>query len=106
MAVEVPSGERLWETIGAGEREDAASTAARRLSCGTAIATGCSTTAATWSSPSSRQEGYEELDRVKIIEPTNNAFGRDVVWCMPAFANKKLFVRNDAECICVDLAAK
>lgn len=49
-------------------------------------------------------KGFEEIDRKKIIEPTNLAFGRDVVWCMPAFANKKLYVRNDKECICVDLA--
>jgi hypothetical protein len=27
-----------------------------------------------------------------------------VVWCMPAFANKRMYVRNDAECICVELA--
>jgi hypothetical protein len=39
-----------------------------------------------------------------VIEPTGTAFGRKVVWCMPAFADKKLFVRNDKELICVDLA--
>ena len=49
-------------------------------------------------------EGYQELDRTKLIEPTNNAFGRDVVWCMPAFANRRMYVRNDQQCICVDLA--
>jgi outer membrane protein assembly factor BamB len=49
-------------------------------------------------------EGYKEIDRAHVIEPTADAFGRSVVWCMPAFANKKMFVRNDAECICVDLA--
>ncbi len=50
-------------------------------------------------------EGYSELDRVKVIEPTNVAFGRKVVWSAPAWANKKVFLRNDNECICVDLAA-
>ena len=49
-------------------------------------------------------KGYEEIDRAHLIEPTNTAFGRDVVWCMPAFANKRMYVRNDSECICVDLA--
>lgn len=48
--------------------------------------------------------GYEEIDRAHLIEPTNFAFGRDVVWCMPAFANQRMYVRNDKECICVDLA--
>jgi outer membrane protein assembly factor BamB len=52
------------------------------------------------------REGYEEVDRAKVIEPTNNAFGRDVVWSMPAFANRHAYIRNDEECICVDLEAK
>lgn len=50
--------------------------------------------------------GFEEFDRAKVIEPTNTAFGRDVVWSMPAFANRRAYIRNDAECICVDLEAK
>jgi outer membrane protein assembly factor BamB len=50
-------------------------------------------------------EGYNEIDRAKVIEPTNVANGRDIVWTMPAFANRKAFIRNDRECICVDLAA-
>ncbi len=49
-------------------------------------------------------EGYTEIDRAHVIKPTNYAFGRDVVWCQPAFANRKLYVRNDEECICVSLA--
>lgn len=49
-------------------------------------------------------KGYEEISRAKVIEQTNNAFGRKVVWCMPAFAQKKAFIRNDKELICVDLA--
>lgn len=51
-------------------------------------------------------KGYEEIDRAKVIEPTNTAFGRDVVWCPPAWANRRLYVRNDKECLCIDLAAK
>lgn len=51
-------------------------------------------------------DGYEEVDRAKVIEPTNVAFGRDVVWCMPAFANKHMYVRNDEQVICVDLQAQ
>ena len=48
--------------------------------------------------------GYEEIDRAKVIEPTGTAFGRKVVWSMPAFADKKAFIRNDKEIIAVDLA--
>ena len=48
--------------------------------------------------------GYGEIDRAKVIEPSNLAFGRDVVWSMPAFANKHAYIRNDNEIICVNLA--
>jgi hypothetical protein len=47
----------------------------------------------------------EILDRAKVLEPTNNAFGRQVVWCAPAFANRKMYVRNDQQLICLDLSA-
>ena len=49
-------------------------------------------------------KGYEEISRAKVIEPTGKGMGRAVVWCAPAFAGKKMFVRNDKELICVDLA--
>ncbi len=50
--------------------------------------------------------GHEELARTPLLEPTNTAFGREVVWSAPAFANKHIYVRNDEECSCVDLAKK
>lgn len=49
-------------------------------------------------------KGYEEISREKIIDATNNAFGRDVIWCAPAFANGCIYVRNDEKIICVPLA--
>ncbi len=49
-------------------------------------------------------EGYEEISRFHAIEPTNEAFGRPVVWAHPAFAEKSAFIRNDKEIICVDFA--
>lgn len=50
------------------------------------------------------REGYTEIDRAKVIEPSNVAFGRDVVWSVPAFANRHAYIRNDKEIIAVDLA--
>lgn len=47
--------------------------------------------------------GYEELSRAKILEPTNEAFNRPVVWSHPAFADKCCFARNDKEIVCVSL---
>jgi hypothetical protein len=49
--------------------------------------------------------GYEEIDRAHLLEPTNTAFGREVVWCPPAYANRAIVVRNDREIIRVSLAA-
>ena len=50
-------------------------------------------------------KGYEEVSRAKIVEPTGTAFGRDVVWSHPAYAQKCAFIRNDKEIVCVDLSA-
>jgi outer membrane protein assembly factor BamB len=50
-------------------------------------------------------KGYEEIDRAKILDPTNkDAAGRLVVWAHPAFANKNMYARNDKEIVAVSLA--
>ena len=49
-------------------------------------------------------EGYDEISRTKIIEPTNRLAGRPVVWMHPAFANRCVYARNDKEIICESLA--
>jgi outer membrane protein assembly factor BamB len=51
-------------------------------------------------------KGYEEIDRCKLLPPTNAAQGRDVLWSHPAFADKCIFARNDKEIICASLAAE
>jgi len=49
-------------------------------------------------------EGYQELSRTHILEPTNRALRRNVVWSHPAFAYRSMFARNDKEIVCVSLA--
>jgi outer membrane protein assembly factor BamB len=49
-------------------------------------------------------KGYEEVSRWQMLTPTSKAFGRDVMWSHPAFANQCVFARNDRELICVSLA--
>jgi outer membrane protein assembly factor BamB len=51
-------------------------------------------------------EGYEELDRAHLLDPTTFARGRTVVWSHPAFAGRCVFARNDKEMICVSLASE
>ncbi len=47
---------------------------------------------------------YQELSRAHVLEPANRDAGRPVVWAHPAFANRRMYARNDKEIICVDLA--
>ncbi len=49
-------------------------------------------------------DGYQEIDRCHLLEPTGKAGGRKMVWSHPAFANKRIYARNDREIICVSLA--
>jgi outer membrane protein assembly factor BamB len=50
-------------------------------------------------------QGYEELDRAKILATTSFARGRDVVWSHPAFAHRRMFARNDKELVCIELGS-
>src|SRR5439155_24295910 len=50
-------------------------------------------------------QGYAEIDRAHLLEPTLTSRGRDVVWSHPAFAQRCVYVRNDREIVCVSLAA-
>ena len=50
-------------------------------------------------------KGYEEISRTHLLDPTSTAWGRDIVWSHPAFANHSVYARNDKEIICVSLAA-
>src|SRR5882672_7076378 len=51
-------------------------------------------------------KGYEEISRAHLLEPTNTAAGRSVLWSHPAFANRRIYARNDKEIICADLEFK
>jgi outer membrane protein assembly factor BamB len=101
-AVSIPSGERLWET--------SQPLAERRVGSGTVFIVKRAdrfwmfTEQGELVIAEMDEDGFRELDRTKVIEPSNVAFGRDVVWSMPAFANKHAYIRNDNEIICVDLA--
>jgi outer membrane protein assembly factor BamB len=51
------------------------------------------------------QKGYEETSRAHLIEPANTDPGRPVVWTHPAYAHRRVYLRNDKEAACFDLAA-
>jgi outer membrane protein assembly factor BamB len=49
-------------------------------------------------------EKYDEIGRVRLLEPTNEDPRRPVVWSHPAFANRSVYARNDREIVCASLA--
>lgn len=51
-------------------------------------------------------DGYRELSRAHLLDPTGPAQRRDVVWVHPAFAHRNVYVRNDREIVSVSLAAE
>ena len=103
-AVQLPAGERLWNTSEPVSK--------RRVGSGTAflVRVGESDRFVLFNENGEliladlTREGYQEVDRAKVIEASNNAFGRKVVWSMPAFANGHVYLRNDEELICLDLS--
>lgn len=51
-------------------------------------------------------EGYKELTRAKLIDPTveQGPRGRAVTWAHPAFAYRHVFARSDQRLVCADLS--
>jgi outer membrane protein assembly factor BamB len=52
------------------------------------------------------ETGYQEQSRTRLLEPTTPFSGRNVAWPPPAYANRRIYVRNDKELICASLAAE
>jgi outer membrane protein assembly factor BamB len=101
-AVELPSGKRLWDGPGPVGGEPKGSGTAFIVKNGDRFFFFAETGNLVIGKLTPK--GFEEIDQAKVIEPTNTAWGRKVVWCAPAYADKKMYVRNDKEIICVDLA--
>jgi outer membrane protein assembly factor BamB len=49
-------------------------------------------------------EGYNEVSRAHLLDPTSKAWNRPVLWSHPAYANRSIYLRNDKVLICVSLA--
>ena len=99
MGAQLTDGERLWQTWQPTAGGD------RRVGHGTAYLVKHNDRYFLFSETGDlilarlSREGYDELGRFHVLEPTNDAFGRH-----PAFANRCVYARNDKELVCVDLA--
>jgi len=105
MGIRMEDGERLWQTM------EPTTGGTRRARYGTAFLVKHNDRFFLFNERGDlilaklSPEGYDELDRFHVLEPTNNTFGRPVVWTHPAFAQRCVFARNDKELVCVSLAA-
>ena len=109
-AVDLASGQRLWETLApttGGERRSKHGTAflVRQAPPGDGSRVWIFAETGDLILARLTPERYEELGRMHLLDPTNECFGRAVVWSHPAFAERCVFARNDRELICVSAAA-
>jgi outer membrane protein assembly factor BamB len=51
-------------------------------------------------------DGFHEISRTKLLDPTADQLNQrgGVCWSHPAFANKRIYARNDKELVCADLS--
>jgi outer membrane protein assembly factor BamB len=104
MCVRASDGTRMWETFQPTAGGD------RRVSHGSAFLNKVGDRYYIFSETGDfiiaklSPEKYEEVGRFHVIDPTNDCFGRSVVWNYPAYANRCLYVRNDKETICYSIA--
>lgn len=105
IAARLEDGERLWET-----KEPTINNREGRIRIGTAFIVKNGDRHFLFNETGDlilaklTPEKYEEFGRVHLLEPTSMAFGREVVWSHPAFAQKCVFARNDKEIVCASLA--
>jgi hypothetical protein len=103
-AVELATGKRLWET------PDPTMGGTRRGRHGTAFLVRHESRTWLFSETGDlvlaelSPAGYREVGRMHLLAPTNECFGREVVWSHPAFAGRCVFARNDEELVCVSAA--
>lgn len=107
IAVDAKTGNRLWQSFaGTRPEED------RRVKHGTGFVTRIGDTdryfimneVGDLVMARMTSEKFESLGSFHVLEPTGEAFGRDVVWSHPAYADRTLFARNDKEIVAVDLS--
>lgn len=107
IAVDAKTGERLWTSFKPTQPKET-----RRVNHGTAFITHLGDTdryllmgeTGDLILANMTRTGYEEIWRFHVLEPTSEAFGRDVVWSHPAYAGQTAYVRNDKELVAVRLA--
>jgi len=103
MAVQFPSGDRLWTT------SKPISERPQKSATGFLVRLGDSQRFLMFAETGElmiltlQRTGVEVKDRIALIDPTGTAYGRKVVWSPPAYAGDSVYLRNDRELIRVRL---
>ncbi len=100
--LEFSTGDRVWEDLSAVKRDRWANIHFIQQGARTWMFNEHGELLITQLSP----DGFTEISRAKLIEPTRKQLPRGVTWSHPAFANKHVFIRNDERLVCADLSAK
>jgi len=48
-------------------------------------------------------KGFSVMSRARLLDTSENTRGRSLLWCHPAFANRRAYVHNGKEMICIEL---
>lgn len=107
LGINAEDGKRLWQTwdpVRPGNQ--------RRLSSGTVFITRHEPSGkyllfgetGQFNIAEMNESGFRSCGRMQVIEPTQTAYGRSVVWSHPAYAGKTAFFRNDNELVAVSLS--
>lgn len=107
IAVSCEDGSRLWETFQATRPDET-----RFVKHGTAFITRIGDTDRYFIMSETgdllvarlKPDGYHEQGRFRLLEPTSEAYGRNVMWSHPAYANRTIYARNDTEVVAASLA--
>jgi hypothetical protein len=51
-------------------------------------------------------QGYREICRTTLVEPTYPFGGRELTWAAASFANRHVYARNEKEIICASLSQR
>ncbi|MFM8579105.1 MAG: PQQ-binding-like beta-propeller repeat protein [Planctomycetaceae bacterium] len=110
-AVDLATGDRLWETGDPtlGDRRGRHGTAFLVRQGDPTANSGTRDSVRTWLFSETGDlilatlspAAYTEIGRCRLLDPTGECFGREVVWSHPAFAGGRVFARNDREIVCV-----
>src|SRR5262249_49188279 len=101
ICVEAATGKQVWESARVTDLKNGASIHLTQNGASVLLSTDRGELIRARLTP----EGYQEVSRVALLEPTFPFAGRKVAWSPPAFANRHVFARNGKELICASLAA-